>query len=436
MTVSRPLPMHLALLLLPAVIYAAGVAEIMARSGVDAPPEDSWLPRMALVAVAPVATALFLRRVAPNFDLVLFSTAATLSSIGATSLLALATLGDDEGGFYGLLLARHQLFIAGGFVALAAGAWAARHLDRIRPYPYSLAFAALLLTVATVVLGQVVNGARLWLQLGPLRFQPSEIARILLAAFVAIYLFDRRHLVADSWRIGRIGLPPAPYLIPLAAASLAAVAVLVLQNDLGMAALMATSVVVMIVSILQSRASAVLALVLLGISCTIAVTLASRLRDRVGGWLDPWQSPTGTGFQFLQGDYAAAAGGVLGARHIASAVHVPEVHTDFVLVGIGAYYGILGASAVVVLSAVLVCRCAQNAMRGGESFPTYFGLTLAVLLGIQQLLILGGSLRVLPLTGLTLPLVSYGGTSLLVTFFILGLILGIGSRRTEIPGVP
>ena len=160
-----------------------------------------------------------------------------LTAIGTTTLHSLSLMEGADGAFYQAIAVRHGFFVGAGFLALIAGGVVSRHLDQIRSYPFTLLGIALVLTAATFVFGQTVNGARLWLRIGPVQFQPSEVARLLLAGFVAIYLYDHRHLVVAPWRVGSFDLPPAPYLLPLAGAVLAAVAVLVFQNDLGMAAL-------------------------------------------------------------------------------------------------------------------------------------------------------------------------------------------------------
>jgi cell division protein FtsW (lipid II flippase) len=143
--------------------------------------------------------------------------------------------------------------------------------------------------------------------------------------------------------------------------------------------------------------------------------------------LDPWADPARRGFQFIRADYGLASGGLIGAGRGNGAERIPEVHTDFVLAGIGAIFGMLGALAVLALTAVLVCRCVLAALRAQNGFQALLALTFAAIIGIQVLLIAGGTLRVLPLTGLTLPFVSYGGSSMLASSFSIGLILGIGA---------
>jgi cell division protein FtsW (lipid II flippase) len=284
--------------------------------------------------------------------------------------------------------------------------------------------------MATVIFGQTVNGARLWLAIGPVRFQPSEIARLLLAGFVVVYLYDRRHLVVAPWRVGSIDLPPAPYLLPVIGAVLVAVAVLVLQNDLGMAALVVLGTFALVAGVLSSKSSLGPPGGILIIAAAASLAVAPRVRNRVVAWLDSWQDPAGSGFQFVQAEYGLAAGGTLGLGSPTMAAGVPEVHSDFILTGIGSQWGWIGAMAVLGLASVIVCRCVAAALRAPDSFRSLLAFAVAALSGIQVLLICGGTLRVLPLTGLNLPLVSAGGTSMIATLFSLGVVVGIGPSRT------
>jgi cell division protein FtsW (lipid II flippase) len=415
------------LALLPSAIFGTGIAlaAVTRRDGFLL--ERTLLAPIVLAAIAPLFAFAALRVVTPAYDRILVATAATLTGVGTTTLALIAAAPSADRSFYASILARHGIFVAVGFVALVAGAIAAKHVERGARYPYSLVLFALLLTLVTVVAGETVNGARLWLRLGPIRFQPSEIARLCLAAFVATYLYDRRHLVGAPWRVRSFDLPPAPYLLPLGAAVLAAVGVLVLQNDLGMSALVALGALAALLSVQHAKSFVVAAMVFLLGAMLASYMAVPRVRDRVEGWLDPWRDPAGRGFQFVQADFGLAGGGIAGQTSPLATPRVPELHTDLILVAIGSELGLVVAVAVLTLAGLLVCRCVAAALRAVDGFRSLLGLSLAALIGIQVLLIAGGTLRVLPLTGLTYPLVSYGGTSMVVTLFALGAIVGIGS---------
>lgn len=425
MTSTRRVVNATLLAVLPTAVLATGIVQLAVISN----PLPSSTTTVALVAsaMAPVAACLLLLWAAPSFDLTLVTTGAMLTSIGTAAHFTLASAQGPDQEFYATIATRHGLFVAAGFAALVAGAASARRIDLVTRYPYTILLAALALTSVTILAGETINGARLWLEVGPIQFQPSEIARLLLVVFMASYLHERRHLVAAPWRVGGIDFPPAPYLAPLAGAVLCAVAVLVLQNDLGMAAIIVLSTFATVSGALRSRTAVLAATAMILLAAAVAYSAVPRVRDRVAGWLDPWADPLGRGFQLVQADFSLSGAGVLGSGNGSAAVRVPEVQTDFILIGIGAQFGLATALAVMALSGILVIRCLINAMRASHGFGVLLGVSLGLILSIQIILIAGGTLRVLPLTGLTFPLVSYGGTSMIATMFALGIIVGLGA---------
>jgi cell division protein FtsW (lipid II flippase) len=411
------------------LVFGVGLAQLATDQGGS--PRADVIVALAAATVGPLGATVVLFLIDPRFDWILVATAAMLTAIGTTTLHSLALIQGADGAFYQAIAVRYGFFVGAGFLALIVGALVSRHLDQIRTYPFTLLGTALVLTVVTVIFGQTVNGARLWLAIGPVQFQPSEVARLLLAGFAAVYLYDRRHLVVAPWRVGSLDLPPAPYLLPLVGAVLAAVAVLVFQNDLGMAALVVLGMYALVTSILTSKSSIASSGAILVLAAVSSFAVAPRVRDRVAAWLEPWRDPTGGGFQFVQSEYGLAAGGLFGKSDPTLATRVPEVHTDFILAGIAIQWGWLGAVAVLALASILVCRCVIAALRAADGFRSLVALAIAALSGIQVLLICAGTLRVVPLTGLNLPLVSSGGTSMVATLFALGIVVGIGLSRTR-----
>jgi cell division protein FtsW (lipid II flippase) len=418
---------------LPSLTLVAGIGATATSAASIAPPDGRIVFALAMAAVAPIAAMAVLGIVAPRVDFVLVAVVGMLVAIGLSALYRLSLAPGIDGAFYSAIVTRHALFVAAGFLALAAGVLAERRIDHARRYPFTLLSAAIALTVSTVIFGETINGARLWLDAGPLRFQPSEVARFLIAMFVAVYLYERRHLLTAPWNVRGLDLPPAPYLLPLAVAVVIAVGVLIFQNDLGMAALVVIGAGATVVSVVRSRAAVLIVILLLSGGLAGAYLAVPRVRDRVLGWLEPWQDPAGRGFQFVQADFSLAAGNLVGDGRAFSAGNVPEVHTDLVLIAVSSQFGVLIGAAVLALVAVLVCRCMIAGLRAGDGFRALVAIGLAVLIAIQVILITGGSLRVLPLTGLTVPLVSYGGTSMIVTQFALGIVLGIGASSR--PGI-
>ena len=422
--------LHSALLpLLPVATLLVGVGlAVIPGAEYQSLDREAWIV-LAVATLGPIAATLTLRLLAPGFDLVLVCLCAMLASVGTVTLFLLARTSGPAQQFFATVAIRHCMFVGAGFAAMVGGAVFAVRVEKIRKYPFTLLAVAFLLTAVTAGFGETINGARLWLRIGPAQFQPSEVARLLVAAFVASFLYDRRHLVAASWRVSSIDLPPAPYLLPLVGAILSAVAVLVLQNDLGMAALVVLGAASTVAGVVRSKSSIAAAGAFLVVAAVAAFAVTPRVRDRVSVWLDPWGDPAGSGFQFVQADYSLAAGGLNGVGGSSSAVTVPEIHTDFMLVAVGSQFGWAGALAVLTLAGILVCRCALAALRASDGFRALLALSLCGLFGIQLILIVGGTLRVLPLTGLTFPLLSYGGTSMVATMFALGVIVGLGAPR-------
>ncbi len=413
------------MLMLPALVLLAGAAGAPRTA-----PSEAVLPAWLVIAaaLAPLVWGLLLRTLVPGSDLLLISACGMLTSVSVITMLHIAQVPGGTQPFFQSVVARQTAFVVAAFGAMTAGAFLARFAPLVRQYPYLTAAAALALIGSTMLIGTEVNGAKLWIVIGPVRAQPAEMARVLLAMFFAAYLYDRRHLLASPWRVGRLELPPIPYLIPVGGALVLALAALAVQNDLGMAALTALAAFAIIAGSLRSRWSVLAMGAAVGAVIWSAPGLSPRVRARVDNWLDPWQDPTGAGYQFIQGDYALSWGGVGGGRTAPDVRNVPEVQTDFILAAIGAQFGVLVSSAVLALLSVVVLRSARNALQAPTELEQYIAVALVVLLGLQNLLILGGVLRLMPLTGLTVPLVSYGGTSMLVTGFTIGVVVGIGAN--------
>ena len=415
------------LFLLPALTLVVGVGLAELAAWHERALRLELIVALLTATVGPLVAMLLLNSVDPGFDSILVAAAAMLTAIGVATLYSLSLVHGADSAFYRVIAVRHAFFVGAGFLALIAGAIISRRLDEIRRYPFTLFGFALALTATTIVFGQTANGARLWLRIGPVQFQPSEVARLLLTGFIAVYLYDHRHLIAAPWRLGSFDLPPAPYLLPLVGAVLAAVAVLVFQNDLGMAALVVLGAYASIASVLRAKSSLGPAGGILILAAAASYVAAPRVRDRIVGWLEPWLDPVGRGFQFVQADYALAAGGLFGESSPIVPARVPEVHTDFILVAVASQWGLTGVVAVLALLCVIVCRCVSAALNATNGLRSLLAMAMATLIGVQVLLISGGTLRVLPLTGLTVPLVSFGGTSMVVTLFALGIVAGLGT---------
>lgn len=327
------------------------------------------------------------------------------------------------------LVSRQTIWAVISYGAMLATLALVKDPPRLRHYRYISAIAGLLLVAVTFVIGSAPPGSdeRLWIVLGPFQFQPSEILKILLVIFFAAYLDEYRELISRGrYRLGPFTLPPLPYLLPLLGMWGISLLLLLIQKDLG-GALLFFGIFLTMLYVGSSRASWVyIALVAFGIAATAAHRVVPVVQRRVEGWVDPWTHASTSAYQVVQGLIALAAGGIFGSGlgH-GRPTSVPAVHTDLIIAAIGEELGLLGSFAVLILYMLLIYRGFRIAVAAANSFNQLLATGLTSVLALQTLVILGGSVRLLPLTGITLPLVSYGGSSLLANFVIVGLLLRI-----------
>ncbi|HVB64220.1 MAG TPA: FtsW/RodA/SpoVE family cell cycle protein, partial [Nitrolancea sp.] len=306
-----------------------------------------------------------------------------------------------------------------------------KRLDWLRRYKYSWGFFGLGLMAVTMVFGENVNGARLWLNLGVATVQPSELVKVLLVVFLAAYLDDYGDLIAGSYRVGPFRLPPIPYLLPMVFMWAAALAIVVLQNDLGTALLFFGIFLVMLYVATGRLLYVGIGLSSFAVGVYVAYQLFARIAVRVQNWINPWADPLNKGFQQIQAEYSMAAGHIFGTGlGYGHPQYIPAVETDYIFAALAEELGLLGTIAIIALYVVLVARGSLIALRAERGFPQLLAVGLTTILALQTLIILAGTLRVLPLTGITLPFISAGGSSLLTNFLIVGLLLRISENRS------
>ncbi|HEY7067602.1 MAG TPA: FtsW/RodA/SpoVE family cell cycle protein [Chloroflexota bacterium] len=416
---------ELGLLVFPLAFLAVGLVLLRLVSQITAEPalgQADW-PPVALFALAVLAIHGFLVWRWPRADQLLVPLAAALAALG---LLMVGRLAPS-------LFARQAVWIAIGAVALIGVLTLLPSVDWLATYKYTWAAAGCLLVLATFVLGVDLNGSgmRLWIGAGGVYFQPSELYKVILVVFLAAYLAEKRELIVlAGWRVGPLRLPPVPYLTPMVAVWLLSLGLVVVQRDLG-AALLFFGIFLALLYVATERASYVLAgLVAFAAGSVVAYRLFEHVRDRVSIWIDPWAQAQERGYQLVQALMALGAGGVFGTGlGYGLPDYIPAVHTDFVIAAIGEELGLLGSLAVVALYLLLVYRGFRITLRAPDTYLQLLAVGLSTVLGLQALVILGGTTRLIPLTGVTLPFVSYGGSSLLVNFAIVGLLLRISAER-------
>jgi cell division protein FtsW (lipid II flippase) len=313
----------------------------------------------------------------------------------------------------------------------------------LRTYKYTWAAVGIALLLATFVLGSDVNGARLTLSIGPLSGQPSELLKVILVVFLAGYLSENRSLLADeNTQIGPLKLPPIPYLAPMVAMVAVALSIVVVQRDLG-AALLFFAVFLALLYVATGRLSYVLGgLALFLVGSVVLYNLFGHVQQRVDNWLDPFADPRGVGFQTVQALYAFARGGLLGVGlgnglpTIGGRLPIPAVHTDYPLAALGEELGLIGLLAILGLYLVVIQRGLRIAAGARDDFRALLAAGLALVVGVQAFIIAAGNLKLIPLTGITLPFLSYGGSSLLANAVVVGLLLALSDRGPEPPAVP
>jgi peptidoglycan glycosyltransferase len=330
-------------------------------------------------------------------------------------------------------LARSQaLWIAvgvGAFVVTLVFVRRVRDLERYK-YTFLLIGVAALLIPLLPGIGQEINGARLWVRIGPVNFQPAELAKVLLVVFFAAYLVDKRELLASGTRhLGRLALPDPKHLGPLLLAWGFSILVMVRQKDLG-SSLLFFAVFAAMLYIATERASYLLvALVLFVGGAVVAYQLFGHVQDRVTAWLDPWSIAQTKGFQIVQSMFALGSGGFAGTGlGLGSPQKIPNASTDFVFSAIGEELGLLGTAAVCILFLLFVGSGYRIAVQAERPFSKLFAAGLTTIVGVQTFVIVGGVTRVIPLTGVTLPFISYGGSSLIANFIIVALLLRISDE--------
>lgn len=417
---------ELGLGLLAVLISVAGylLVELAKQARSDQPvelPADLWLFLAAVIGLFLIAH-LVVRKVAPDADPTFLPLAVMLNGLG---FVVISRLNSDLARIQALWTA---LGIA-GFVAVLLLVRRTRVLER---YKYTFAFAgivALLLPLAPGI-GAEINGARLWLRLGPLSFQPGEIAKVLLVLFFAGYLVEKRELLATGSRyIGRLSLPDPKHLGPLLLAWAVSILVMVRQKDLGSSLLFFAVFTAMLYIATNRSWYLVIGAILFSSGALIAYELFGHVQTRVTTWIDPWPTAQSSGFQLTQSLFAFGAGGVFGTGlGLGRPGVIPNAATDFVFSAIGEELGLLGTVAIVSCYLLLCGTGYRTALRTNRQFEKLLAAGLTTIIGIQTFVILGGVTRVIPLTGITLPFMSYGGSSLVANWIIIALLVRISSE--------
>jgi len=378
---------------------------------------------LGLFFAAHVAT----RFLAPEADGLLLPLAGLLNGLGYVFIARL----DDE------LAAQQAVWIFLGVGLYCLTLLIVRRSRDLEQFRYILLFVGLGLLVMPMVpgIGQTINGSRIWVRIGPVNFQPGEFAKVALAIFFASYLVDKRELFRHgTWRLGPVRLPEPKHAAPVLLAWGTSLLVMISQKDLGTSLLFFMLFLLMIWIATERLAYLLTGLLLFMGGAYAAWTQFGHVQTRVDAWLNPWDDPLGGGYQVVEAQFGLASGGITGTGPGRGyPQRVPAAETDFIFSTIGEELGLLGATAVLMAFVLIIGSGLRAALGAARPFSKLLATGLTGLLGVQAFIIIAGVTRVLPLTGVTLPFVSYGGSSLLANYVILALIVRISDEQTDRP---
>jgi cell division protein FtsW (lipid II flippase) len=379
----------------------------------------------ALYAVAHIG----LRAGLPDADPWLLPLAALLTAVGLTEIYRLNPV-----------LSRDQSIwiVVGlvGFLALILGVGDVRKLE---DYKYTLGAVAVILLLLTMVLGTEINGAKLWIRVGGVQVQPGEFSKLLLVIFLAGYLREKHELLAMTHRrILGIGFPAARHLGPLITMTGIALAVVAVMNDMGTALLLFGIFLSMLYVATGRHLYTVVGLGLFAAGSWFVYQTTAHVQERFSIWLDPWKVPRTTGYQLIQTIESIADGGIFGAGLGRSFqlldngnTIIPAAQTDGIYAVWANETGLAGAAGLLLIYLLFAYRGFKVATLAPDSFSKLLAAGLTFAFSFQAFLIVGGVTRVIPLTGITLPFVSYGGSSIVSNFMLLALLLMVSDRTRK-----
>jgi cell division protein FtsW len=364
----------------------------------------------------------------PRANQALLPIAATLTGVGLTYLYRVdAALGGSR--HMSSQSATVMLGMAGLVVMASIG-----DVRQLARYKYLCMTAGLALLLLTAALGDEVHGKALKITVGSFEFQPTELVKLLLVVFVAAYLAERGRLMSQRWGRWVISGEDIRYIGPILVMWLASQALLFWQKDLG-AALLFFGIFLAMISISNARALyQAIGWLMLGAGAYVA-SLYPRTRTRFEIWLHPWAFRHDQAFQIVQGLYALGFGGLWGTGWGRGAPqYIPAVQTDFVMIGLAGEIGLVGAIGILALYLALVWQGFGIALRARNSFSSLLAAGLTLVMVIQVLVIVGGCLLIIPLTGVPVPFLSRGGTNMVCNLALVGLLLAISAERERAGG--
>lgn len=380
------------------------------------------LPWLAAVIVGAFFTQFILGR-RDGTDLTLFPAAMLLASLGLIMIGRLKPA---------LFLTQMRWLLLGLIVYLFLVFLGERVL-RLLSYPYLLGVFCLLLLCSALFFGTEIGGSRNWIVFGPFAVQPSEFGKIVIIMFLAAYLTEHREvLTLPRHRLLWLKLPVLRFIAPLLLIWGIAILMFVVQRDLGSALLFFGIAVSMTYMATGRKSYVALAFAFFLGAAALSYSFFSHVRVRFNIWLDPWSDPSGSAYQVVQSLFALGSGDVWGAGFAHGHPNlIPEVHTDFIFAAIAEELGLLGSLGVMLVFALFFYRAIRIALACREETRMLLAAGIAVVFLLQAFIIIAGVTKFLPLTGITLPFVSYGGSSMIASFMLLGILTVLSKKENR-----
>ncbi|HEX3323514.1 MAG TPA: FtsW/RodA/SpoVE family cell cycle protein [Solirubrobacterales bacterium] len=420
---------ELAALVPVALLLTAGFAAVFAQEG-------SRLGNLSVIygayffAVC-LATHIYLRIRLPDADPYLFPLVALLTAFGLVMVYRIdESLARDQANWFVL-----------GLVLFALTIQFLRDYEILERYRYTIAAVGLLILLAPRLpgIGQQVNGAYLGVKIGPLQVQPAEFSKIAIVVFLASYLRENREvLIVGARRVLGVTLPPLKHFGPMLVVWGASMFMLVFIRDLG-SSLMFFAAFLALLYVATGRFSfVVIGMAMFTVGAWFFATTVPHVHQRVEIWLHPYHDPLNSGYQILQSIFAQADGGLFGKGFGQGLITIPGSHppaallpaaqTDTIYSLIVNELGLFGACAVILIYLLIAARGFKIALLASDGFSKLLATGLTAVFAIQAFVIIGGVTRVIPLTGVTLPFISYGGSSIVANFVLLALLLLVSDR--------
>ena len=362
-----------------------------------------------------------------SFDPVMLTAVILLAGIGLVAVYSASSiLAEQRYGDHYYYLRKQIMFCLLGFIIMIL----AKNINYLfyRRFVYFILGSSVILLGLLLVpeLGMRVGGAQRWFRVGFISIQPAEIVKLSLAMFMA-YAMNKNLEIMGTFKHG---------LLPHIVVGMVVIILILLQPDLGTAVIIGLW---MLILLFIGGVNLGQLFVLLGLATPVVFYLISHTAYRLNRWwafLNPWEDPRGIGFQIVHSFLAFGSGGLMGVglgNSKQKLLYLPEPHTDFILAIIAEEIGFIGVSILLVLFSLIIIRGINIALRAPELFGTYLAMGISCMLAVQVIVNMGVVMALLPTKGLTLPFISYGGSSLIVNFIGIGILMNIAKKALEGP---